>query len=313
MSDNLAGYIYSHDVLATVTRTRQKAILVTGGDEIFLFWYWQWVEGKGKDVALIGMDALGVKRSWFWDDLTRAHGDLVLPGLESLARRYAGDELRRRTFESLIRENRDRYRCWMTAWDPALDPLIHEGPWHMVLDGPALELEWDSEGKMVDYPRASTPESDYLFRALLDVDRAGLEPFEREVYDRYAAACFNFAIYFWRNSEHAKAAEFAKLCLMFRPGYSSGPNAPKPEELLAFNLLEAGDLALAQSTLEELIRRDPNNSLYHAYLGEVFITKGDIEAARRELELALRLEPDNPFILGRYREVLGYGTAGEDQ
>jgi tetratricopeptide (TPR) repeat protein len=307
MSDNLAGYVYSHDVLATVTSSEDRAILVTGGDEIFLFWYWQWVEGEGKDVVCIGMDALSVQRSWFWDDLARAHPGLVLPDFEELAARYSGDELRWRTLDSLVRANADTHRCWMTAWDPAFDPLIHQEPWHMVLDGPALELERDREGRMVDYPRASIPASEYLFRALLDLDRAGLEPFEREVYDRYAAACYNLALYFWRNDEPAQAAEFAKLCLLFRPGYSAGENTYKPEELLAFNLLEAGDLSLAQTTLGDLIQEDPNNSLYHAYLGEVFIAQGDFEAARRELELALRLEPDNQFILERYREVFQQG------
>jgi len=304
MSDNIAGYVYSHDILATLPPPPAKHLLIIGGDEIFLFWYWKWVEGDEKDVAYVGMDALAVVDSWFWDDLRRYRPDLVLPSALPTDTGLSVDQLRVRVLETVLRENARTHRFWMTAWDPAFDPVIHELPLHMVLDGPMLELEWDTESRISDYPRASVPEDVYLFRSLLDVDRTALAPFEKEIYERYAAACYNLAIYFSRENQPAHAAEFAGLCLRFQPGYDPGDRAPSPDELLAINLVKAGDLDLARKVLDDLIKQSPNNSLYHTYLSEVYLAEEDFENALRELEIALQLEPDNVFIRNRYRDLL---------
>jgi len=300
MRDNIAGYVYSHDVIATLPSPPQRNVLVTGGDEIFLFWYWKWVEGTDKDVGVIGMDALGTCHSWFWDDLGRDQPDLVLPCDSGMDRTYSGDELRNKVLETLMRENRGTYRFWMTSWDPVLDPIVYDGPWHMVLDGPVLELERDSERNMTDYPRASAPENQYLFRSLLEVSRVGLAPFEEEIYDRYAAACYNLAVYFTRENMPDRAIEFTGLCLQFVPDYSPGPRMRSPIELLVANLYKAGDLPRATEILTDLLRQEPSNSLYHAAMAEIHLTKGDKESALRELEIAISLDPRNDLIRAIY-------------
>jgi len=296
MSDNIAGYVYSHDVLATLPNVPQENVLITGGDEIFLFWYWKWVEETEKDVAVIGTDALGSSTSWFWDDLKRDKPGLVMPCDFELSQRYSGTDLKNAMLEKLLRENRDTHRVWMTAWDPEFDPIIHEGPWHMVLDGPILELEWDTESVMTDYPRASVPADQYLFTALLEVNRSGLAPFEEEIYDRYAAACYNLASYFDWNNEPEAAVEFAGLCLRFRPRYTAGPRLPTPVSILVSNIYETGDLELAEDVLTDLLEQDPDNSLYHSAMAELYLANGDLVSALGELDTAIRLDPDNEFI-----------------
>ncbi len=312
MRDNIAGYVYSHDVLATLPPSPEKTILITGGDDIFLFWYWDWVEGIDKEIAVVGMDALGVTQSWFWDDISRQHPDLDLSGLESLGDRYEGEDLRWRMLERLARANRGKWRTWLTTWDPVFDPVIHGEPWHMVLDGPALELEWDVEENEPDYPRASVPEDQYLFRQLLDLTRTGLGAFEVEVYERYAAACYNLTLYFQERDDREQAAEFASLCQQFSPYYSAGPKNPAPLELLAYNLVLAGDIELAKEKLLELIENDPENSLYRSYLAEVYVVEGDYEAAIRQLEIALSLEPDNAIIRDLYEQLVSPPETDED-
>lgn len=289
MSDNIAGYVYSHDVLATIPSPPEKNILITGGDEIFLYWYWKWVEGNEKNVAYIGLDALGVCQSWFWDDLARYSPDVELPCSEGMERMYPPDELKTLMMEKLIRDNRLTHRIWMTAWDRSFDPVLNEVPVHMVLDGPVLELEWNSEGKESDYPRSSTPIDEYLLTALLEVERAGLAPFEEEIYDRYAVACYNLAIYFDSVGNHEEAVRFSSLCLQFRPGYSAGPRMQSPMAIFESNIRELGDLDLALSELEKLLEQDPNNSLYHAAMSEVHLADNDIESAMRELIIAIEL------------------------
>lgn len=313
MSDNLVGYIYSHDILATLPDPPEKTILVTGGDEIFLFWYWNWVEEIDRETAIVSLDALGVSRSWYWDDLQRANPELILGDFESLGARHPADDLKWRMLESLIRENRDSWRTWMTSWDPALEPLVREGPWHMVLDGPTLELEWDSEGNMNDYPRASVPEENYLYRRLLELDRRGLTKFEHEVYDRYATACYNLALYFERRNDFSKAAEFASLCLQFNENYSPGEGNRSPTDLLAIFLIQSGDLELARETLLELVDRHPGNSLYHYSLAEIYVQEGNVELALMELETAMSLDPDNPFISDFYNQLLELGMSENEQ
>jgi hypothetical protein len=305
MSDHIAGYVYSHDVLASLPAPPQKTILVTGGDEIFLFWYWQWVEGTDKDFAAVGLDALEVRRSWFWDDLKRDHPDLAQPDIVTLSKDHSGADLRWRVLDSLMALNLGSYRTFMTVWDRSLDPLLHETPWHLVIDGPVLEIERDTSSLIADYPRASTPEEAYLFRELLKVNRSGLDPYERDIYSRYAAACYNLAVYFSQNGEPARAAEFSKLCLQFDEHYSPGGHLTTPQELLAYSLYRAGDFELARQMLEDLIATNPNESIYHAYLAEVFIATGDEQSAKTELSLALRLEPDNPSLINRYRQLFG--------
>ncbi|HEX9745273.1 MAG TPA: DUF2723 domain-containing protein [bacterium] len=305
MSDNIAGYIYSHDVIASLPDRPDKSILVTGGDEIFLIWYWKWVEGVDKNIAAIGYDALGIRSSWFWDDLTRDDPDIIIPDIANIPDEIKSyDQLRLYRLEMLLRENFGNYRTYMTSWDPAFDPIIHEKPWHMVVDGPVLELEKDTENNFTDYPRASTPEEDYLFRNLLDVDRAGLVPFEIEVYQRYASTCFNLATYFERAGDYQRAIEFAKLCMEFQPGFSAGDRAATPEAIIARNLINSEDWELARDLLTDLLANDPNNAFFHYSLAETYVALKDPEKALDEFERAIQLDPDNAFIKQRYNEVI---------
>jgi len=290
MSDNIHGYVYAHDILETLPSQPEKHVLITGGDEIFLFWYWKWVEGTEKDIACIGMDALGVENSWFWDDLAKDHPALIIPTDRGFAQTYQGDELRVKMLETLMRDNNGSYRFWMTAWDPALQSILYEKPWHWVMDGPSLELERDSEGNISDYVRASTPEDQYLFTSLLDVSRDGLAPFEEEIYDRYAATCYNLADFFTRNDFPEEAIKFIETCLRLRPGYTASSSGESPIDLIGRNLTTDASRQLARTLVDSYIEIDPTNSRLYYVSGKIERTDGDPEKGIELLEEAIVLE-----------------------
>lgn len=61
----------------------------------------------------------------------------------------------------------------------------------------------------------------------------------------------------------------------------------------AQELAANGSFAQAVMTLEELIRHQPTNALYHNDLGVIRYQTGDISGAQARYEQAVRLEPDN--------------------
>ena len=71
---------------------------------------------------------------------------------------------------------------------------------------------------------------------------------------------------------------------------------PKDQNSLAFkgrlNLETGKDPAGALKQFEALTNQNPDNADYHLYYGRALVTKGDLEAARRELATAIRLKPD---------------------
>jgi len=85
-----------------------------------------------------------------------------------------------------------------------------------------------------------------------------------------------------------------------------------PEDLLAFSLYKAGDYDLAKQMLEDLIKAQPKKSLYHVYMAEVYFAKNDRESARREIEIALRLDPYNQVIVDLYRQLFGNDVQKQD-
>ena len=289
MSDNIAGFVYAHDILETLPAKPARNVIITGGDEIFLFWYWKWVEGTDKDVACVGLDALGVEKSWFWDDLSRDNPGLILPTDRGFSRSLQGKELRVKMLETLMRDNRN-VRFWMTAWDPALESILYEKPWHWVMDGPILELERDTDGNFSDYVKSSTPEENYYFTSLLDIKRDGITPFEDEIYDRYAAACYNLADYFTRNNQPEQALKFIDLCIRFRPGYTASSGATTPIDLIGKNLTTNQSRTQARALVDSYLKDDPDNSRLYYTLGKIERADGNTDRAIELLEKSIDLE-----------------------
>ena len=61
----------------------------------------------------------------------------------------------------------------------------------------------------------------------------------------------------------------------------------------AGRLRQMGRLVESIAPLQQAIRLDPGNAWYHFYLGGVLSDSGNKQAARAELEMARKLDPDN--------------------
>jgi Flp pilus assembly protein TadD len=66
-----------------------------------------------------------------------------------------------------------------------------------------------------------------------------------------------------------------------------------------------GDLHQAKEWAIEAVELEPNDAACHRLLGQVYQAAGLGANARRELELALQLDPKNDEIRAELREVSG--------
>lgn len=57
--------------------------------------------------------------------------------------------------------------------------------------------------------------------------------------------------------------------------------------------MSLGQLRMAQSAASEAIKQDPRNSRYHTLLAQLFFNDRDMDSARQEAAIALKLEPGN--------------------
>ncbi|HVZ80818.1 MAG TPA: DUF2723 domain-containing protein [bacterium] len=74
-----SDYTYSYDfILNSLKPVPRNAFYFCKGDSlVFPSWYLQWVEGKRKDIAVVGMD--GLPMDWIRRELYRDHPDLKVP------------------------------------------------------------------------------------------------------------------------------------------------------------------------------------------------------------------------------------------
>ncbi len=101
------------------------------------------------------------------------------------------------------------------------------------------------------------------------------------------------------------------------------PGAPRPQVSAAAPpaeaiararaLLRAGDPQAAESLLRPLVEADPRNGAARLLLGRIALERGELEAAREELEIAATSAPPQPFLawhlLGRVQLLLGEPAA----
>jgi Flp pilus assembly protein TadD len=79
----------------------------------------------------------------------------------------------------------------------------------------------------------------------------------------------------------------------------------------AIDVYRAGDRVAARTLLEEAVAVDPNLVQPHVFLAAICNEDGDVECARREVEAALALEPDNALAV-RLAYNLAY-TSGDNE
>ena len=104
---------------------------------------------------------------------------------------------------------------------------------------------------------------------------------------------------------------------ILRSQWAKSKTSPMISFMLAQALLRSGpepgkpEFQEAQSLLKKTVALEPNHARAHGLLGKNYALAGDIPAAIRELELALRLDPADRT--SAYQLVLLYGKTGQKE
>ncbi len=108
------------------------------------------------------------------------------------------------------------------------------------------------------------------------------------------------AWYLWGRVRIDRAAEAREA---FERAASLSPMSPWPVVGLAYLSFRDGDLFLTVQAYEEAIERMPRSAMLRLRLGNQLINLKLVIEAQRHLELANRLDPDNPAVLAGLGKV----------
>lgn len=138
---------------------------------------------------------------------------------------------------------------------------------------------WEAHRGLQDTLRARLPGQEFEARYRAARDRAPGE---------------GLAWYLWGRARIDHDAEAFEA---FSRAVELAPMSPWPPAALAYLRWRAGDLFLTVETYEEAIERLPGSATLRLLLGNQLITLRLTIAAQRHLEIARRLDPENPDIL----------------
>ena len=119
-----------------------------------------------------------------------------------------------------------------------------------------------------------------------------------EIEPNYAPAANNLAYLMLQNGEDVNAA-----LVLARIARQRMPDSTSAADTLAWAYYQKGLYGLAVPLLQEAVEKAPDNPTYHYHLGMVFQKQNNKEASRKQLQRALRLNPNYPAA-GQIRQVL---------
>lgn len=93
----------------------------------------------------------------------------------------------------------------------------------------------------------------------------------------------------WASHDLDQAMLYVRQAINFAPGY-----APASQQLTALLLLQ-GKLDEAEALCREALAWEPFKSPIHQTLGDLLMRRGAVADAISQLDLASKLEPDNPW------------------
>jgi tetratricopeptide (TPR) repeat protein len=90
---------------------------------------------------------------------------------------------------------------------------------------------------------------------------------------------------------YRKAGRISEAIVLCRDGLRRVPHYTTARLILAKTLLAAGELVAARTELDAILEGNPGDAECHRLLADVHRRRGDLEAAVRHLETAVRLDP----------------------
>ena len=282
MRDHIVGSRYSHDVLRDMP---ENSILITGGDEVFLYWYLQQVADFRKDIVVLESNALTLTNKWWWDSIRKMYPDLVIP--ENNGDNAFPLDLFISTLHSL---NPERSICF-TAIPPGLK--IQGAGWKLVPDG--LLFAYGGTDEFKTPLLFDTPLAKGLLDSPLDFAVTDLDPYEDELVERYAFAFFNYGNYYLSNGQNELAEECLIKSFNLKPDFQPRGYLPAAG-ILARSKMRAGDWAGAADILQKLTASGNADSVWFYLYAEALVKQNMTDDAIKVLNRALKKDPKNQFL-----------------
>jgi len=283
MRDHTVGSRYAHDVLRDLPN---DSILVTSGDEPFLFWYMQQVANYRRDVVVLENNTLMMTRSWYWQSVKREYPDFAVPDVD-----LSGDGTDLEIFIAELHDLNPNRPIFFTSLLSAFDP--QSTGYTLVPDGLLLAFGKEDEFKSLIMERTSL--ADGLFESPLDFSTRNLDPYEDELVERYAYAYFNYGGYYLTKGQDAKAKEILMRAVNLKPDFQPEGFLPVAG-MLARSMIKEGDLKGARDVLSKLIETGKADSAWYYLYAQVLVLDGQFDAAIRVLQEGLERDPENQFL-----------------
>lgn len=307
-SRNLIAHYYLEDVLNTLPDERPK-ILVTSGDDIFLFWYLKYAHNLLPDTIVIGGNTfLASRDNWYWQWMLRENPDLNIPDIEDVIRDAKGDRqmLGKLYISRLYQANKQRYDILFTNFSERIAPDTVDPSISRYLRGVLMQLV-DSGSEADGLYLEETLFKTYNLDAILALDYDTFDFYEKELFSRYALPLYNYARFFMSINDSGRSLEFFALARPFLKGLDNDEfeGQVKNEIGLAYSRAamltddeqrKAELYGKAKEIFSELVHLFPGKAIYHAHLAKLYHFEGDTGKALEEANKALELDPENPFI-----------------
>jgi 4-amino-4-deoxy-L-arabinose transferase-like glycosyltransferase len=284
MKEHSIGSRYSYDVLNALP---QNAVLITGEDEVFLFWYLQQVANVRPDVVVLEALSLTLTNSWWWNSIKKEYPDLNVPELSVPTEPIAGNQ-----FLVFLRQLNPGRKFYLTAFyeeflpAPAGTTFIPDG----------VLFAFDSTSAFKSSITLDTPLAQNLFTGKNDFATENLDPYERQILEKYIYAYYNYGNYFSKAKQSNQAREMLTRSFLLDPGFNPQGTHLPTAGILARSYLREGDWVSTHEVLSKLIKRGGADSVWYYLDAYSLIKLTKYDDARIVVLEGLKKDKSNQFL-----------------
>ena len=283
MRDHNLGSRYAFDIICSIP---ENAILITQGDEPFLFWYLQQVANVRRDVVILENDALTKTSSWWWNSIKREYPDLNVP--DTL---IVGDQIQPNMFVEQLRVA-NPYRKIYFSFFPDFKPATYD--LEIMPDGVVFAY-----GKKIDLhsiPCLNSALFNMLYAAKLDFTTDNLDPYEKEILSKYVSAYYNYGVFYQNVEIHNLALEMFTRSFLLDPAFAPVSKQLPTAGILARLYLQEKNHFGACGVLEKLVNTGKADSVWYYLYAYSLVHLERYDDARHVILDALERDENNQFL-----------------
>ncbi|MBU1022981.1 DUF2723 domain-containing protein, partial [bacterium] len=206
LRNHTIGSRYAYDVLSQLP---ENAILISNGDEIFLFWYMQQVAEYRKDIVILETDTLTKTGSWIWASTLRQHPDLIVPEFSK------STQMPENIFLEQLRISNSHRLIYMTGLSPELKPVTSD--LKIISDG--ILYAYGKSSNFKNSPVLDSMLANGLFNAQLDFSIESADPYEFELLNNYVSAYYKYGNFFLGKGQNDPANKMLTRSFILSPDY----------------------------------------------------------------------------------------------